>query len=691
MCYRSGWSTSSTGRKVWVPGPVGGYFTRGIEKGSGSLDSKDVEHLLREGQEALDRSKALQEAWERSATVPPRADPSSEPASGPHAQTPNSPSKPVSSVRTLSKAPPPITPLRGASWRPIAPKPIQVPKSLPSSLPDFMAPQADAIICDAAVAFADQTQISEFCRQVVANLSPHFCAAVKDKRLQPSLVRVIVSDLLRYLLVPNCNYEREGDHLEGECWNSDEWRGLAREIARVSSEAEPSTVIAPQRAAVKPRPRPPGPALEVAGIHSPPPRARLLQRPRPEWPALFPVELRLTASRVITEGLGRFQDNGKILEFCKHVVSGLAPRAYEIVEGKLVEGHFAQASVQNLLSAWIRENCFSAEAMNRVENEALKSDEWRALTVRLEAIGLRSHGSDDYRELSPQPLPRGFWLDAFEAELGPEPEPLKLAGCSPELEDKIWKRVDQEWATAEIARALRSKAHTRVQSAGSLTQDLQKMKEDVELYYDVYCKVWTGSNEIISPCFLGALYRKRLLPEIESGIFRIKAMLRNRIEGVNSEDRALSRLVHLATDAKWLRHEWRDRIQIKAKELEGGKQRRIRLKHRSDEPSGATNKMAFEKGKRCERLVREVKIIKHAYVNQARKMTEIQEQSPSLLAWEIRDSLNEEDREMFQHPNQWGPVVGYAERLLEKTEHRSRATIQRWRKHYKRTLRTRPK
>ncbi|HEV3275310.1 MAG TPA: hypothetical protein VG860_00675 [Terriglobia bacterium] len=298
--------------------------------------------------------------------------------------------KKVQPKRHVSKAPPPITPLRGASPRPIAPKPIRVPNRLPPSLPGFMAPQADAIICDAAVTFGDQTQISQFCRQVVSELTPHFSAAMKDKRLQASLVRVIVSDLLRYLLVLNCNYEREGGHLEGECWNSDEWRGLARELARASSEAEPGTVIAPQQAAVKPRPRPPGSALQVAAIHSPPPPARPLQRPRPEWPALFPVELRLTASRVITEGLGRFQDSGKILEFCKHVVSGLAPRAYQVVEENLVDAHFAQMSLQDLLCSWIHGNCCSAERMSQGENEVLNCAEWLEFTRQLEALGLKS-------------------------------------------------------------------------------------------------------------------------------------------------------------------------------------------------------------------------------------------------------------------------------------------------------------
>ena len=143
-------------------------------------------------------------------------------------------------------------------------------------------------------------------------------------------------------------------------------------------------------------------------------------------------------------------------------------------------------------------------------------------------------------------------------------------------------------------------------------------------------------------------------------------------------------------NAHRLKQKWQNSIEIEARKLEWKERRRTRVEHPPDEPSG-TVKAAFEKGERCERLVREVKRIKHAYVNQGRKMTEIQEKNPNLLAWEIRDSLDVEDREVFNRPNQWGPVVGYAERLLEKSEGVSRSTIQRWRKHYKRTLKTRPK
>jgi len=99
------------------------------------------------------------------------------------------------------------------------------------------------------------------------------------------------------------------------------------------------------------------------------------------------------------------------------------------------------------------------------------------------------------------------------------------------------------------------------------------------------------------------------------------------------------------------------------------------------DPAAQTTNAASEKiqrGKRCAQIIDEVRRVKNLVVGAGRTMAEVQEEHPALLVWAFRDTLPQQDREIFDHPNQWGPVVGYAHSLLSKEYGKSPTTIRDW-------------
>ena len=140
-------------------------------------------------------------------------------------------------VRLTSRAPEPIPPMRGG-FRPARPKPAQIPLDLPPSYPNNLKPQTDVILGEAVRKFPLQTQTLQLCKFVISELTPHFCAAVQNKKMRADLVRSVLSELLHYVLVANCDDSSERFRLEQEAKKSDEWLKLARDIARESGVAE---------------------------------------------------------------------------------------------------------------------------------------------------------------------------------------------------------------------------------------------------------------------------------------------------------------------------------------------------------------------------------------------------------------------------------------------------------------------
>ena len=149
-------------------------------------------------------------------------------------------------VRRITQAPPPVDYLSGrGDWPSARPKPTQMPLDWPPYYPSHLEPRTTVIIGKALKKFPDQTQTLQLCKHVVSKLTPHFCAAVQDKRLESGAWALsCMSDLLHYLLVANCDdssSHTESDkrfRLERELKKSDEWVRLARGLIEPAEAQE---------------------------------------------------------------------------------------------------------------------------------------------------------------------------------------------------------------------------------------------------------------------------------------------------------------------------------------------------------------------------------------------------------------------------------------------------------------------
>lgn len=95
-------------------------------------------------------------------------------------------------------------------------------------------------------------------------------------------------------------------------------------------------------------------------------------------------------------------------------------------------------------------------------------------------------------------------------------------------------------------------------------------------------------------------------------------------------------------------------------------------------------------GKRafCLEVVNEIRKVKNRY-HSGYSVAHIRKEHPEWSVWKVLEGLTDEDRELFHHPSQWGPVVGYAEGVLAKYHGKSAATIHDWCKAARRLQRKR--
>jgi hypothetical protein len=91
----------------------------------------------------------------------------------------------------------------------------------------------------------------------------------------------------------------------------------------------------------------------------------------------------------------------------------------------------------------------------------------------------------------------------------------------------------------------------------------------------------------------------------------------------------------------------------------------------------------IDRGKFCDQVIDEIKAIRTLHSGSGRSVAEIQDKNPGWGVWKVRESLDSENRETFNHPNRWGPTVGYAKTVLSKTYCVSMDTITSWVKAYR--------
>lgn len=83
----------------------------------------------------------------------------------------------------------------------------------------------------------------------------------------------------------------------------------------------------------------------------------------------------------------------------------------------------------------------------------------------------------------------------------------------------------------------------------------------------------------------------------------------------------------------------------------------------------------IKRGEFCQRVIEQIKRIKNLNRGTGMSVAEVQNENPEWAVWKVRELLPPEDRDTFNHPNQWGPVVGYAKNILAKTSDVSVHTI----------------
>ena len=90
-------------------------------------------------------------------------------------------------------------------------------------------------------------------------------------------------------------------------------------------------------------------------------------------------------------------------------------------------------------------------------------------------------------------------------------------------------------------------------------------------------------------------------------------------------------------------------------------------------------------GRFCLEVVNEIRKVKKLHQENGYAVAETHTNHPDWNVWKVLEALSKDDIELFHHPNQWGPVVGYAQGLLAKYHGKARATIHDWCKRARRT------
>lgn len=95
----------------------------------------------------------------------------------------------------------------------------------------------------------------------------------------------------------------------------------------------------------------------------------------------------------------------------------------------------------------------------------------------------------------------------------------------------------------------------------------------------------------------------------------------------------------------------------------------------------------LQRGKDCEEMVMEIRKIKSDVREHGMTIFQSREAHPEFRIWNLVDHLPDEDKRTFNKPDEWGPVRGYANRLLARHYGVEPSTVddsrKEWRAHEK--------
>jgi hypothetical protein len=86
----------------------------------------------------------------------------------------------------------------------------------------------------------------------------------------------------------------------------------------------------------------------------------------------------------------------------------------------------------------------------------------------------------------------------------------------------------------------------------------------------------------------------------------------------------------------------------------------------ADAPLSKALSKRLQRGKDCEAMVLEIRKIKSDVREHGMTIFQSREAHPEFRIWNLVDHLPDEDKKTFNKPDEWGPVRGYANRLLAR-------------------------
>ena len=142
--------------------------------------------------------------------------------------------------RPISSAPAPISPVRGYPAPPRGNIPLD---ELPWDYPPSLKANTHLIISVAIAEFPSRTQLAEVCKRVISELRPHFRKAIREGLVEKNSALSQIGELIRYLLIGNCDYDWRRHEIENEVKRSGEWLSWLQTVARTAGRQKYPTSL----------------------------------------------------------------------------------------------------------------------------------------------------------------------------------------------------------------------------------------------------------------------------------------------------------------------------------------------------------------------------------------------------------------------------------------------------------------